>query len=946
MIFCTILQKNMSELFNVTYSNLSEYNVYTVNVNNFVQTEKKIRYFFVIDNSGSMGSYTQLATKVIIQGLIGNGTSNEFLKLLPSTIIEFHGSAQILSSNICSSEDLNSLSFRQQGSTNITDAIIKVSVEILKHVDDAHNFLIFLSDGQHTDGPFPESFKNYGDAIKNKNIKLSVAIVGISNCNNSVGMLIKRDLENTEMVGMENIYYATFHPEMEKVVNSLTDTIKTNLNSSVSVKIDLPDGSVFKGLIFKSLSLAAKCISNVIMINNYIYVAEKVPVSLDVINNVFEYYVPKLAKLRLVDGLPAIQNKIKELECLILAFEDIINIECSSTIDDIGIKNLSTIERLAIFRKIKGYVSETAHLRNQLQELSINLSNDSKSQAEYLNGNSRKFSAKAIKKSGVINKSFDEVISDFRMKRVTLKIAIDDEIDSINFDTVDRSFITLQSAIEHFNDWDFDLNVTSIYEMLISYTFIGVPVKFVNNNACQMDPFQTKCLLIEPYVIDSSTIYLANQVNREFRTLDGNNIDDILILVDPSCPKSSLSAMKTNLYEYHCSVSLCKDLYMYNYNMTFSIHAHGLIQCLTKVNHWSVNLALHILYSIKKFGIANKYQELFNHWWEWGGITQSEEDGCNHPAQLPILILFFCKDIDKSKCLIPYKNLISEYLSREFKKILKSTMTITTKDTAIKDLQIFFGIDKSNCPFPNEDVLISEPPLEVILEQCQKWSNIAVDSKLSGRYPDIQKFINEQLLPVTRAFELAFLVSQDDLFIQQIESRKSIPSTMYENYTTQLNKFNNIGQYLGYLKQGPEDHILEDHIPEDSQIREGIYLNLFCQSLYYHTSDDRKKLLDFEDDESLEDIIVKLRVSIYFDGCKIKKEEYDRIIGNITYKDALSSDVASFTAMINGHTHGGTKKHFWALLEASKQNVEKKEVFLSKSNKSVLTCYGKQNKKF
>lgn len=77
-----------------------------------------------------------------------------------------------------------------------------------------------------------------------------------------------------------------------------------------------------------------------------------------------------------------------------------------------------------------------------------------------------------------------------------------------------------------------------------------------------MDPFQTQCTMIEPYLIDSPSVMLSSQLGHKLNSPAKNVISDIFIIISPSCPLTSLVAMNTYLYQYICSITLCRDLYM------------------------------------------------------------------------------------------------------------------------------------------------------------------------------------------------------------------------------------------------------------------------------------------------------------------------------------------------------------------------------------------------
>lgn len=936
--------------FNVTVNRIGEYSIFTVSSIEILdkpKEKKNIRYFFTMDNSGSMGKTTKMLTDTIINGLVDHfSLGNDFVNLLPSTLIEFKECATVLSSSIRSSKDLNSVRFSQQGQTNITRAVETTCDEILRQSalnNNCQNIFVFLSDGQHNQGPEPTSFSKHAKLLKEREVKLGVIIIGISGSDNKVGMRIKTELETLELVDLENIYYVSSHNEMSTVLPKLTRSLNNSLVTSQLVDISLTDGTLFGGEInirksfSGSLTFLAKTSSNVININGVPTIATETFVTLKNMEALFEYYIPQFARLRITHGLGKIEAGLKSLEELINIFDKIQRAtEQTTTIDDLGKIKLKPGQRLELLKRSKGLGSQTAELRNILNSMKINVSNDSRSQASYLTGMNNKYASKAVMKAGTIDKTFDQVLLEFKCMSDQLAESLaQDKVQFMKNTNSSQSFVSLMNPFEQIEEWDFAVEVDDIYGLLIAYGMCGYPVKFVTNNACQMDPFQTVCTFIDPTMIDSSTIALYNQLGNKLETFDKKEITDVLILVDPMCPNSSIKAMRSSVYQYLASTTLCRDLYMYNGAMPFAFHAHSFVASLGNpvLSRWNIDLALRILYSIRKYGISTKYFDLFNRWWnEWLGITQSNEDDCNHPVQLPILLSM--NKTDPSQKKVPFKNLVAEYLARYFKMILRSSVTEpndgNTKSRATKDLQDYFEINESNSPAPLEDILSQEPPLDVTRETCQKWANVSTTSKLHSKYPNVRQFVDEKLLPLIRAFEVASIVSNIDNFVESIEEIGAIPDTMIDVCMLQLSKFNSLQTYMELL--------------DDNPVHDRIYENIFCQSYYYHFSSDRNGLNDFEEAMCLEDIIVKLRLSVYFEKCKIKTEQWQKIIGNVTYTDACDADINKFTNMLGRHVHGMCSQQFWGLLEAAKNDPNKRQAFIAKSNGTVTVCFEKKNK--
>lgn len=944
----------MTDNYDVTVNKIGEYSIFNITPKNTLVETKRIRYFFTVDNSGSMGNYTVLLTNIIVSGLLDNfsNQNNNQISLLPSSLIEFKEHASILSQNIRSSKDLKSIRFTDQGQTNITWGVETTCDEIIRANradNDCHNIFVFLSDGQHNQGPKPESFASYTKKFLDRNIKLSVIIIGISNSDNKIGMKIKTELETLELVDLQNIYYVSNHSDMTKTLNDLTAQLNSSLVTSHSVNITLPnandvffgDERIIKKSFTNSLTFLAKTSSNIININGVAVTAVESTVTLQNLESVFGYYIPQFTRIRLTHGLKHITDGLKGLEELITLFDQVqtnLNSTQNVTVNDIGKIKLKPSQRLELLKRSKGFVSQTSELRNIINSMKINITNDSRSQANYLTGMTNKFSTKAVSRAGTIDKTLDQVLLELKHSQADLLKSI--ELDKQNYlknNNVCQSFVSLMSVFEQIEEWDYNLTINNIYELLIAYSMCGYPIKFYTSNACQMDPFQTVCTFIDPTMIDSGTVALYNQLGNKLETFDKKEITDVLILVDPLCPNTCLTAMRTNVYQYLSSVTLCRDLYMYNSQMTFAFHAHSLLASLKNkdLHKWNIDLAIRIIYSIKKFGVGSKYKELFNRWWnEWNGITQSAEDNCNHPIQLPILLALDNNRTNSTLKSVPFKNLISEYMARHFKMILRSGVAdktdSATKLKATEDLCEYFGINSTNSPKPSDDILLPEPPLDMTKEKCQRWANVNPTSKLHQKYPDLKQYLDNLLLPLIRSFELASVISNLDNFTESLEEVGGVPEILINNCLDRLNQFDSVRSYIDLIDTDGSD--------------DNIYINLFCQAYYYHFSSDREKLFDIQDPVSLEDIIVKLRLSVYFEACKIKTEKWQQIIGNVSYVDACNADINQFTNMLGHHVHGMCKQQFWGFVEAAKHDKQKKDIFISKSNGTVGVCFERRNK--
>ena len=120
-------------------------------------------------------------------------------------------------------------------------------------------------------------------------------------------------------------------------------------------------------------------------------------------------------------------------------------------------------------------------------------------------------------------------------------------------------------------------------------------------------------------------------------------------------------------------------------------------------------------------------------------------------------------------------------------------------------------------------------------------------------------------------------------------------------------------------------------------------INVFVQALICHDSHSRCNVVDKDvfDNLTLHELIVDLHMAFYFDACKMKKQQWLDIIGDVTYEEAYNCNENVYANLIGIHTHGHSSKKFWALLMASINDDAKLNIFISKSNPEAHICVTK-----
>jgi hypothetical protein len=965
-----------------------------------------IKNILLIDNSGSMGHATKEATLIIGSGMFD--LQNVIMK--PGSVIIFADNAQILSDNIRTKEDLNKLIFPQQGQTNITAGIEATINHILSnHVDpNVHYIVTFLSDGGHNAGLklAPIQIKHMRELIDEMQIKLSIIVVGILNPDITLGMQIKTGLETCKLNNLESIYYAQNQRQMSTVIEQLNVGCVSSLYNGHSVNLEIEGGIFIENLSTKLITyvsddeviLAIKSITDetpIIFIDSQRFPLNLCPIQLSDIQLVFDGIIPKLSQLRIAYGANKIKDQINELENMIDMAEKIFeeidaqNKSKDFMVEDIGKVKINPLERLKMIKKIKQNKQKFLEERNKLKMLIANIQNDSAKQAEYLKGINNKYSGKAMARAGTVDVTVDQVSQKILSSKKKIEDALMDDQKMLEEKDTESSILSMNNAHEELFEWirilnDKDMQFDSIYSLLVCFGFPAVPVEFVHTNAVQMDPFQTLCKYIEACPIDTASLMLSNQMKHDLRTPSNKIITDGLILVSPICPDACLAAMKTPIYEYLCSITLCRDLYMYHPRMTFSMHAHAYLKtveqyCETKSLAY-LNLAIRILYSIRKYWgsiatgadagdaycLEGKNVDLFRHWLDWKTITQSEADSCNHPVQLLLMLgvfEFHKLKLEYDNLQEPLINLLNEVLARNMKikfagMALQTKENENTKAIAVKRMQKIFGINAENSPKPNPDVLVAEPPLDEVKDSCQHWIEGINDDELKKLNIDnIEDYINDLLLPYLQAFHFGLSMQKYldkekpwSTIIAEMEQIGNVPSDLTEFMEYEMHIEARLPDESA--PGGPSFNDESEGIPNDiyTYIMNGIVpqnkIDLMCRSMFLqaalcHDSVSRHDILvsNILDPNTFNNLIIDLRLAFYFEACKFKREEYLKIIGDVTFGDAIMADDDKFDSMCGSHTHGFGKQQFWSLCRAAKGSANKRRIFLSKSSDGASVCF-------
>lgn len=942
------------------------------------QQSLPIKLWFVIDNSGSMGPWTRRVTTAIGKGVWSALEANK-CNLLPAHLNLFDTQSTVLS--LRSQADFDKIVYPRQGSTDITLAIKTTMSQLLHQAEtNVHHILVFLSDGEHNSGsPKFDAVMAQVEhaAVVKAELKLSTIIVGIEKSDTQLGTTIK-SMETVPLHTIDPVYFADRESQISPLLEKMVFALNQSLLGGETLDLSLGAGDA----VFVSGNQTTR--HNSLFVFNhraeFVIRSSQQPILLDLngqplalnkvefepnhVSKIIDLMSAKLSQQRVVGGLDSILASLSDLEKMIQLARDAFALASAQQNPQNNFEQECKNGHLrrAMLKSARTRLVNFETERNRLLALKNNIQNDSSSLAGFLNGmQTGKYASKAVSQAGTVGQTPSQVLDTLAQLWRSAPPAPEPK------DNTAVSMISLNSTAEHLEEWrqllleDDGAQWNDIYSILVAFGMVGYSVKFLHSSAAQMDPYQTRCLALEPFcVADTSSVLLAQQCERKIKSPSGKNVTDCLLLVDPSCPELCLAAMKTPIYQYLCSITLCRDLYMYHPNMTGAMLSNALLRCfqdwtLTRSesfrSEYCIQFALKIVYSINKsHPISKNSTELFNHWFnEWDSITQSERDGCASPVQLLLLLAqMACTDVELSieQSVVPLLNLCNEALSRYFKEQLyiqadakQPNSRHLAKKIALSAMQKLFGITPENSPQPIEDVMTEEPPLEAIRTTCQPWSTISTDYEQRfmsdfGIEPGIGRivqFVDDFCKPWIAAFNFGLALRQActkkswDAWSTQMEELGDVPRELLSKMVVEL-EFRPLDMCqvfgLGSKKSVCEAMLLQACLNYDSASRSGIV-----------------NLTDLRDGQNLRNMIVDLRMGHYLEKLSSKKKLWLDMIGDATLAQALAANSEEYAQMIGRHTHGGCKDRFWALWKAAVNDQEKRKTFLARTNDCFLGAH-------
>eukprot|EP00551_Chaetoceros_affinis_P013307 CAMPEP_0203685570 /NCGR_PEP_ID=MMETSP0090-20130426/48615_1 /ASSEMBLY_ACC=CAM_ASM_001088 /TAXON_ID=426623 /ORGANISM="Chaetoceros affinis, Strain CCMP159" /LENGTH=1159 /DNA_ID=CAMNT_0050554767 /DNA_START=184 /DNA_END=3663 /DNA_ORIENTATION=+ len=400
--------------------------------------KKRVALHYVVDNSGSMGSMTNEVRNIFSEMVDSVATA-------PSSMTIFGTTAEILSSNITSGEQMRSLTLPPQSCTNIPAGVEKALRIIYGQEQKScsknessriHHILILLSDGEHNSGPEPKRAFPKLNSIVPDDIKLSVVVVGYSrHSNTSMGMLLKKSVETIPLSAedVKTIYFArnstTLRSTLEELEVGLNIALKGSVHE-IKAENDILISNFGTG---KTASLQIHLATEECTYP-LLCCADELPETLTVDEDEIKVVLAEedLSEMLLSD---LIQNLIDKTKVQIVASSNngsIIAKTCAKKLEvlvevlesksagkkDLKLQSVSAKDRVRQYRNIRSVCQQAKELKNQIIDIANFSSQDSEKAANFLNGRSMKYANKALRRA---TKNSDGVLDPVAERRSMVK---------------------------------------------------------------------------------------------------------------------------------------------------------------------------------------------------------------------------------------------------------------------------------------------------------------------------------------------------------------------------------------------------------------------------------------------------------------------------------------------------------------------------------------------
>jgi hypothetical protein len=924
----------------------------------------------VVDNSASMGGLSKTAITTIGRGMFQLGDGVE---IMPGIVVVFSDTAYVASTNVRHADDLNRINLPSQRKTNITAGVATAIEAIVAAVPppDTHIVITFLSDGAHNQGPLLDDRMLQALRRRLEGLSVTVIVVGVgSSSDTTLGMKIKTALETVAVPGLDSIYFAPTPSAMDGVLTRLQQGLGEHVSSGSAVRVRcathtfMDTGTPNATVYVSAEGDAVVVVSGGVATMPPVFVLEHGPVPVVVVDmdpvtvtEAVDAQVVRLSQLGVARGIASIRTELEDTKSLIQACTTAMAAAASAELPVWS--TMRPGQRAATLKAFRRSEVSFREQLNRLDELRCGVANDSAHQAAFLTGMQRKFGAKAVRRAGVVDTTMADVVT-----QITSTIAaFRAEVPSVSVPSLatgDASFMSLYTPSEQLAEWA-EVDSSTLdepYAALVSYSMCAYPVRMMHTAAVQMDPWQTACLDVEPYLVDTGSLLLANQTGHAIIGPMHQTVTDAIVVVHPECEGMSRAAVRSVVNQYLCSVTLCRDLYMYQPAMVLSMHAHVFLKAVSKyvdmgASSAYLRLALQLLYSLRVLHGNGVHGMLLKHWLEdWGTLTTSASDDCKHPLQAVVSLATatyddrhdFATMSGKHTGMMPLLTLLCEVVSRRCRGAVRGSGGAMVPTDI---LSAMYSIDAGNSPVANEDAMAPELDEAAVRRSCppphmlrpERFPSRAFDGAAS-----VHAWVRSVITPYYHAFRLGHVLQK-----LQAWTRDSPNSAVFALQSAVSAEFAAL----------PNDPLEFLDISDASA--NGVLECMFAQGMLYNDSGSRVRAVagevatageadggnvlgDVRDPRCLHELLVDVHMIHYAASCDDKRRRWAACIGDVTSSAAMAANLDTFLHMVGQHTHGLSKEVFWSMLRVAKSaaargDSSKKDAFLRKSNLTVPQCF-------
>jgi 2'-5' RNA ligase len=939
--------------------------------------KKRMMSVLIVDNSSSMGPLSQAAITTIGRGMFqfGDGAT-----MVPGAVVVFSALAQVAAKDVRHPDDLERIRLPSQYNTNISAGVVLAVDTILAAAPppDTHVLVTFLSDGAHNQGPALTDAWLATLRSRLGALAVSVVVVGVGAASDTtLGMKIKTALETVAVPGLSSIYYAPTSSAMSSVLVQLRRGLEEHVCGGGAARVRCHTHTFTETGTHEAAVYVAADGEAVLLLNAdgttspppapvldlggdpvRVTVTEMDPAA---VAAAVDAQIMRLSQVGVARGTGAIRADVEDVKGLMHACTAALASAASSELP--AWSALRPRQRAAALKAFRRSEVSFREQLNRLEELRCGVANDSARQAAFLTGMQLKYGAKAVRRAGVVDASMADVNAQIATTVAEFAAAAGSGSGAgagagSGAGAGDTSILSLNTPAEQLAEWaEVDpATIDEPYVALVAYGMCGYPVRMAHTAAVQMDPWQTACLDVEPYLVDTGSLLLANQTGRAIMGPTREAVTDAIVVVHPECEGASRSAVRSVVNKYLCSVTLCRDLYMFQPAMVTAMHAHVFLTAASKFaaaggSAAYLRLTLQLLYSLRVTQRGGVHGDLLRHWLrDWGTLTTATADDCKHPVQaVAALATATCDGPDgwaamssRTTGALPLLTLLCEVVSRRCRGVVRSGVD------AAATLGAMYGIRAANSPSATEDPMAPEPEQTAVRRSCPPAHALVpggFPSRTFNGAASVHAWVRSAIEPYYHAFRLGHVLQRLGVWTPDgddaaVFARQQDIAAAFAELPSDPLAFMGIDDALAPTVL--EAMFAQGMLYNDAGARVGAVPDTEASGAA--TAVPSAGLGDVRDPSCLHELLVDVHMTHYAASCEDKRKRWAAAIGDVTESAAMAANLDTFVAMVGTHTHGLSKAVFWSMLRVAKRaagrgDTSKKDAFIGKSNNTVSVCF-------